>query len=474
MARKYINLFDEQGNPVRVPLGADAENVDIEPINGMEAENVQEAIEELAGQQVTIEMDDVPTPGSTKAVKSGGVYTALGSKQDKLTAGQNISISQQGVISATGGGSDAAGMNGECVDLNVGLTQGYKINNESGALVQSSGYYVTDEISSTGRVGKFLFMPEGKVEGDISATFRRYHKENGNIVVDDSVPVERYGNNPNVIIPIMGSDEFYQIAVNSSIGTSAKVYLVTKRWLKCHGLCTDWAGKKWLMYGDSYVGGYTLGNPKDTWHSLFSYAHCAKYTNKGYNGIGLVRAPNVTDNLITLLDTWLLDGNGDPLDVDCLGVTIGRNDYSAGVSIGTIDDEIDITVQNWKESATFMGALNYLCKWLIDNYTCKLLEDEVNYKGTRIFFITPWYFLDNMPNAVAEPVDYVDAVKAVAGKWGIPCFDAARQSGINVQNDAFRTAFFNELADTSHLNKAGHRRMALGPVCKWLENLFSE
>lgn len=435
MARKYINLFDEQGNPVRVPLGADAENVDLATIAGLNSTNVQAALAEL--------------------------LTKLAQKQGILTAGQNISISEQGVISATG--SDAAGMNGECVDLNVGLTQGYKINNESGALVESASYYVTDEISSTGRVGKFLFMPEGKVEGDISATFRRYHKENGNVVVDDSVPVQRYGNNPNVIIPIMDSNEFFQIAVNSSIGTSAKVYLVTKRWLKCHGLCTDWAGKKWLMYGDSYVGGYTLGNPKDTWHSLFSYAHCAKYTNKGYNGIGLVRAPNVTDNLITLLDTWLLDGNGDPLDVDCLGVTIGRNDYSAGVALGAIDDEIDITVQNWKASATFMGGLNYICKWLIDNYTDK-----------HIFFITPWYFLDNMPNTVAEPVDYVDAVKTIAGKWGIPCFDAARQSGISVQNDAFRTAFFNELADTSHLNKAGHRRMALGPVCKWLENLFSE
>lgn len=458
MARKYINLFDDQGNPVRVPIGADASNVDIESIDGMEAENVQEAIEELAGQQTTIEMDDVPTQGSAKAVKSGGVFTELASKQNKLTPGQNISISQQGVISATG--TDAADVDGGCVDLEISVTKGY-INNETGAIVQNNQNYVTEEITSTERVGKFLFMPEGK--SVFGAVFRRYHKENGNVVVDDSVPIQRYGNNPNVIIPIMESDVFYQIGVNPSVGTSAKVYLVTKRWLKRRGLCTDWAGKKWLMYGDSYVGGYTLGNPKDTWHSLFSYAHCAKYTNKGYNGIGLVRAPNVTDNLITLLDTWLLDGNGDPLDVDCLGVTIGRNDYSAGVSIGTIDDEIDITVQNWKASATFMGALNYLCKWLIDNYTDK-----------RIFFITPWYFLDNMPNTVADPVDYVDAVKTIAGKWGIPCFDAARQSGISVQNDAFRTAFFNELADTSHLNVEGHRRMALGPVCKWLENLFSE
>ena len=268
-----------------------------------------------------------------------------------------------------------------------------------------------------------------------------------------------------MIIPIMGSDEFYQIAVNSSVGTSAKVYLVTKRWLKCHGLCTDWAGKKWAMLGDSYVGGTGLGNPKDTWHNRFAYAQCVRYFNKGHNGYGLVYSGNFSPSSILEELTTDLFNNGEPLDVDVIGVTCGRNDYSNGVLIGTIDDEIDITVQNWKSSATFMGGLNYLCKWLLENYT-----------GKRIFFITPWYFLDDDPtgNAVDEPVKYIDAVLAVAGKWGIPCFDAARQSGIIVQNEAFRTAFFATQSDTSHLNKAGHRRMALGPVCKWLENLFSE
>jgi hypothetical protein len=57
------------------------------------------------------EIDDVPTSGSDNPVKSGGVYTALGNKQDTLVSGSNIktinneSILGSGNITIQGGGT---------------------------------------------------------------------------------------------------------------------------------------------------------------------------------------------------------------------------------------------------------------------------------------------------------------------------------------------------------------------------------
>lgn len=132
----------------------------------------------------------------------------------------------------------------------------------------------------------------------------------------------------------------------------------------------------------------------------------------------------------------------------------------------TINQTVDTLFREYlriPEGKTFKGALNYLCDWLTTNYPTK-----------KIFFVTPWSFLDDMKQAIANPLDYVDAIIEVAGKWGVPCFDAARQSGIMVQSKAFRSQYFMSASDTSHLNVAGHQRMANGPIKSWLENLFRD
>lgn len=59
--------------------------------------------------QDVLTFDSAPTSGSPNPVTSGGVYTALSTKQTTLTAGDNITI-QNNVISATGGGG--GGMTG--------------------------------------------------------------------------------------------------------------------------------------------------------------------------------------------------------------------------------------------------------------------------------------------------------------------------------------------------------------------------
>ena len=59
--------------------------------NRIKVEN-QDRDEEIAKKQNTLQFDDVPTQGSTKPVKSGGVYSALVQKQNNLTASTGITI----------------------------------------------------------------------------------------------------------------------------------------------------------------------------------------------------------------------------------------------------------------------------------------------------------------------------------------------------------------------------------------------
>ena len=59
-----------------------------------------EAKQIAQGKQDPITVDDVPTYGSVNPVQSGGVYTALSGKQDELTAGANITISDDEISSS--------------------------------------------------------------------------------------------------------------------------------------------------------------------------------------------------------------------------------------------------------------------------------------------------------------------------------------------------------------------------------------
>lgn len=397
----------------------------------------------------------------------GELYDGVSTLSQKAT-GLEERVTELEENPSSGGGMDISDIAGECEELTVELIQGYRIDPYGGGLIGAPGNLdtcITAPIPSTGRVGKFLYYP-GKYGW--GAVYRRYSIENEITKVSASPSPEMYGNNPHVIVPILDENEFTQIRV-TTFDSTAKVYVVTKHWLQCRNLCTDWAGKKWAMLGDSYVAGQNI---HETWHKIFSTRHYAGFKQLGHGGYGLVSSGNYSSSsLLSQLTTDLLDGNGEPLDIDIIGVCCGRNDYSNGVPIGDIDDMITEVGTNpnfpasYSGDVTFMGGMNYICKWLLDNYA-----------GKTIFFVTPWYFLNDNPtgNAIEPQYKYIDAVMEVAGKWGIPCFDAARQSGISVQHDGFRTKYFLSSKDTSHLNANGHRIMARGPVCGWLENLFRE
>lgn len=328
---------------------------------------------------------------------------------------------------------------------------------------------ITDHIVLTGMQGRYLFIPEGLATW--GTLYTRYNALPADVTVSESqsdvksfVSRTYWGSEKDyLIIPIRDEEEIYRVMMQLAYVGTAKAYLVTRDWLIKHGYADQWARKKWLMYGDSYVFGHNVGTD-NTWYNRFAFHHFADFTNKGENGIGLVRSPNLNYGLCAKLEERLLDGNGDPLDLDVIGVCCGRNDSTTSVPIGTVDDMLELPDEEnpyLHGDVTFMGGLNCICKWLLDHYM-----------GKRFFFITPWNFLNNAGGTAAEPLEYVDAVKTIAGKWGIPCFDAARQSGISVQHEGFRAKYFLSTNDVSHLNRDGHILMEHGPVAAWLENLF--
>ena len=356
---------------------------------------------------------------------------------------------------------------------------------------QSSDWKMTEtRITVQNHAGDFLFVP-GYFHKQVADYYICFKYD----VNDSLLGVTSYSawGKHYLVIPITTDAEYYRICMLKSYTAFGDVYVVDKDWLIYNGYADAWAGKKFVMYGDSYVQGQDI---EPTWHRIFATRHVAPFTKIGYKGMGLML--NANANMVGTLVTHLesdFKPNGQRLDVDVIGICFGRNDYSKGVPIGNIDDIVTAYSTDNPQSlsaytcydreakstdteqdhpnviqATFCGGLNYLCKWLLTEYPDK-----------RIFFVTPWYFLDDNPagQATTAPVAYVDAVKTIAGKWGIPCFDAARQSGISVQSYAFRDMFFkkndnNQPYDTSHLNLAGHRRMATGPVAGWLENLFRD
>ena len=190
--------------------------------------------------------------------------------------------------------------------------------------------------------------------------------------------------------------------------------------------------------GDSYVEGHSMSAFR-TWHNMFAEQHQMEYINYGHNGYGVAKSPNINQGLIDVI--------AEVTEADYIGVICGRNDYSCQVPIGTNDD-MD-SPETDKLQRTFKGSLNYMCEYLVTNFPDK-----------KVFFLTPWYFPSRTDiTETIKPVEYIDAVLEITGLWGIPCFDAARRSGIHVKSETFRTKYFLSVDDVSHLNETGAKLM---------------
>lgn len=185
-------------------------------------------------------------------------------------------------------------------------------------------------------------------------------------------------------------------------------------------------GKKIGFIGDSYVRNHR--EPiENTWHYKFARKHQMEYYNYGRNG-----------NCIALdLKQW---GTGMYKryqdmrdDLDYVVVIAGHNDAT-----GNRIDSIGLDM--------FKERLAILCQGLIEKYP-----------HARLFFFTPWT-CENFIGSKRQLV--VDTMIEVCGSFGIPVFDAARQSNIFATSQQFRKIYFQggNGNDTAHLNARGHDR----------------
>lgn len=234
--------------------------------------------------------------------------------------------------------------------------------------------------------------------------------------------------------------------------------IVPNEWLFANHLVPSKAlyGKSILAFGDSYVNGHTM-NYYHVWYSLLARKNYGYYYQCGHNGAGLCRSSAVASllTLVSELDT----------EADIYFMVCGRNDSSMNVLIGessdTFNPETDMEGENTSTTnttASFMGGLNYMYNYVIEKHP-----------SAKMVAVTPWSFtpLDSVTSGL-DSCDYIEAIKRISQKWGIPCYNASQDGGIHVQSEAFRTLYFLSSTDQSHLNKDGHKLMYANSL-PWIE-----
>lgn len=134
-------------------------------------------------------------------------------------------------------------------------------------------------------------------------------------------------------------------------------------------------------------------------------------------------------------------------DADIITVFGGTNDFASKVTLG------DITST---DTQTFYGALNVLCKGLIEKYP-----------GKRLGFITP---IQRHGVAYDDDkwVSYQNAIKEVCAKYSIPVLDGTREGGLAISSVS---SIMNRYTiDGLHLNDDGHKIFARR-VLSFIESL---
>lgn len=178
-------------------------------------------------------------------------------------------------------------------------------------------------------------------------------------------------------------------------------------------------GKKIIAIGDSMVQGHSIAKDKG-WLAMIANRNNMTFVNYGINGTFMTdrlygTSKGVVERYIDMDD-----------DADYIIVFAGTNDGASGVVIGE---------NSSSNPSEFKGALNIICKGLLDKYPTK-----------RIMFITP--YLRN-----SKYVDYINAVEDICALYGIRVFNNMKNGGVCWQNDSQVQAL--TLNDSYHLNLVG-------------------
>ena len=221
-------------------------------------------------------------------------------------------------------------------------------------------------------------------------------------------------------------------------GSNSKTYTVE----------SHWKGKKANFLGDSITIGSWGGASGNNWTNierpypkvLGELLGLDTVRNYGIGGTHLSSAFNSTDSPSEKAMASRYVEMDD--DADLIVVAGGTNDYghTDTAPFGTIADTTDIS---------FYGALNVLCKGLIQKYL-----------GKTIVFMTPLHTTNDTnvnPTTNKKLVDYVDAIKEVCALYGIKVIDNFRELGFCPSIYEWMCAYQE---DGLHPNPNGHTLMA--------------
>lgn len=332
-------------------------------------------------------------------------------------------------------------------------TTGEPVNTGDGTTLYPSGYYTEQmtDLITVSAPGKFLLVKN--VTLDAVHNFRsgfiwaKYGEDgamvSGLLKGDWDLSRNYY------VIPLPAQTERIRFAFTAAANPPERLeaLLVDREYLIRNGYGNHLYGQSLVAFGDSYIGGWAGSVPGVR---ILAQRNLMTYTSFGHNGWGIAASPNYPNGLIDLVESEL-----GSTDADYYIIQAGRNDYNCQVPIGT-DDELhgpDILYTQ----RSFKGALNWLCQWLCQNKPTK-----------KVAFFTPWFFPSRTTSGDDEgngdgsqfaerqkPEEYIDAIIETAGRWGIPVLDCARDAGMHVREAGFRSSFYRNADDVSHLNAEG-------------------
>lgn len=196
-----------------------------------------------------------------------------------------------------------------------------------------------------------------------------------------------------------------------------------------------YSGKTWVKYGDS-LSALPWGNTIAEKLGMTMINKSIGGTRATYTG-----SSATNDNAgcaISRLQTL-------PEKIDVITIGFGANDWSGtGVEIGSLPDHV--TVDTELDNTVFIDAMLIILKYICTNYP----------EATVILITPPFGFgVDNMGNPGKTKLDYGNAIKEIAQRFGCGLVDWYKDMGVNIYN----YSHFFDGDDLVHFNVNGQKRM---------------
>lgn len=206
------------------------------------------------------------------------------------------------------------------------------------------------------------------------------------------------------------------------------------------------AGKTWLSIGDSITWGFKIPDRNQAYNNIIANRNNMSLMEDAIVGSPITGSSNESENMVVRLNNHIND------NVDYVTIFGGTNDFGVhSTNLGSLGDT---------DSSTFYGALDVICKTLLDKFAGKKVAmfTPLHRRGTTEDIIG-----EDDTNSVGNNLSvYVKAIKEVTAKYGIPCLDLNSMCPINPNFSGNMKALFDngDGGDGLHPNDAGHHLLA--------------